>query len=114
MDRLELRRFLDEEQAAALKWRTDAELTVKEAEKALEDFEEYVLSVGKSNLSAEDRANYREIKLALREARDELIFFDGVKKGFDAIAKLIRDRLAREELANAGRWVPKIIKPRRR
>ena len=114
MDRLELRRFLDEEQAAALKWRTDAELTVKEAEKALEDFEEYVLSVGKSNLSDEEREKYRDIKALVKEAREELIFFDGVKQGIDAVARQLGERLAREELANAGRWIPKIHKPRMR
>lgn len=114
MDRIELRKFLDDEQALAHKWRADAEKAVAEAERNLEDFNEYVLSVGKANLSDEERAQYKDVKALVREARDELIFFDGVKKGIDAVAQQIRDRMAREELANAGRWVPKVFKPSRR
>ena len=114
MDRLELRRFLDEEQAAALGWYENAKKAVAETEKALEDFDEYVLSVGKANLSAEEREQYKEAKALLKEAREELIFFDGVKQGIDTMVQQLRNQLIREELANAGRFVPKVIKPRRR
>lgn len=114
MDRIELRKYLDEERAQALKWFEDAKKALLEAEALLDDFDEYVLSVGKSNLSAEEREKYRDIKALVKEAREELIFFNGVKQGIDAIANQLGSRLAREELVNAGRWVPKIIKPRRR
>lgn len=114
MDRVELRKFLDEEQAYALKWYEDARKAVLESEKNLEDFDEYVLSVGKSNLSDEKREQYKDAKALVREAREELIFFDGVKKATDAIANRIRGNMAREELANAGKWVINPIKPRRR
>ena len=114
MDRVELRKFLDEEQAHALKWYEDAKKAVLESEKNLEDFDEYVLSVGKSNLSDEEREQYKDAKALVREAREELIFFDGVKKAADAIANRIRGNMAREELANAGKWVINPIKPRRR
>ena len=114
MDRIELRKFLDEEQAAALGWYENAKKAVAELERTLEDFNEYVLSVGKSNLSDKEREEYKAAKALMKEAREELIFFDGVKQGADMVAKQIRESLMREELANAGRWVPKIFKPRRR
>lgn len=114
MDRFELRKFLDEEQALALKWRDDAAKALREIEKLRGEFDEYVLSVGKSNLTDEEREQYKNMMQTLRDARDDRIFFEGVKKGMDAMAQPIRDRLAREELANAGSWVPKIVKPRRR
>ena len=113
MDRVELRKFLDDEQALALKWHEDTKKAVAEAEKIFEDFNDYVLSVGKSNLSDKERAQYKDIKQLVREAREELIFFDGVKKGADMVAQQICERMAMEELANAGRWVPKPFKPRR-
>lgn len=114
MDRIELKKFLDEEQAAALGWYENAKKAVAEAERVLEDFGEYVLSVGKSNLSDEEREAYKEAKALVKEAREELIFFDGVKKGIDAVAQQIRNHMVREELANAGRFIPKHPKPRRR
>lgn len=114
MDRVELRKFLDEERALAHKWRADAEKSVAEAERLFEDFNDYVLSVGKANLTEEERAQYKEIKQVVHEAHEELIFFDGVKKGIDAVAKQIGERLAMEELANAGKWIPKPFKPKRR
>lgn len=118
MDRIELRKFLDEEQAAALKWRTDAELTVKEAEKALEEVREYLRSKvrrsGRAAITPDELAQFKEAKALVKEAREELIFFDGVKQGIDAMARQLGERMAREELANAGRWIPKITKPRRR
>ena len=114
MDRVELRKFLDDEQAAALRWYENAKKAVAKLERALEDFEEYVHSVGKSNLSDKEREEYKAAKALMKKAQEELIFFDGVKQGADMVAKQIRERMAMEELANAGRWVPKIIKPRRR
>lgn len=114
MDRVELRKFLDEEQAAARKWREEAEKALKETEVTFDDFHEYVLSVGKSNLSEEDKGIYRELKELLSDARKDVEFFKGVEEGINTITIRLRDRLAREELANVGRWVPKVIKPRRR
>ena len=114
MDRVELRKFLGEEQAAARRWREEAEKALKETEVAFGDFHEYVLSVGKSNLSEEDKGVYRELKELLSDARKDVEFFKGVEEGINTITTRLRERLAREELINAGRWVPKIIKPRRR
>lgn len=114
MDRVELRKFLDEVQALALKWYEDTKKAVAEAEQTFEDFNDYVLSVGKANLSDKERAQYKDVKRLVIEAREELIFYDGVKKGADMVAQQIRNRLAVEELANAGRWIPKPFKPRRR
>ena len=114
MDRIKLRKFLDENRKLALDWYENAKAAVAESEALFEDIHDYVLSVGKSNLSDEEREKYRDIKALVKEAREELIFFDGVKQGIDAMARQLGERMAREELANAGRWVPKIIKPRRR
>lgn len=114
MDRFELKRFLDEDQAQAHKWRDDAEKRVREAERIVEDFNAYVLSVGKSNLTDEEREQYKEARELLQKAREDLIFYDGVEKGKAATAQLIRGQLAMEELANAGRFVPRIVKPKRR
>jgi hypothetical protein len=114
MDRVELKKFLDEEQAHAQKWYENAKKAVAETEKNFTDFDEYVLSRGKSNLSAEEIAKYKEAKVLVEEAREELIFFDGVKKGVDLVAQQIRNRMAMEELANAGKWIASNIKPRRR
>lgn len=118
MDRVELRKFLDDEQAAALGWYENAKKSVMEAEKVLEEVREYLRSKvrrsGRAAITPDELAQFKEAKALVEEAREELIFFDGVKKGIDVVAQPIRNRLAVEELANAGRWVPKPFKPRRR
>ena len=113
MNRIELSRFLDEEQASALGWYENAKKAVLESEQNLEAAKSYIESKGKA-ATKEDRALYEDAKALVREAREELIFFDGVKKGIDAVANILRKRMADEELANAGKWVINPIKPRRR
>ena len=118
MDRVELRKFLDKEQAAALGWYENAKKSVMEAEKGLEEVREYLRSKvrrsGRAAITHDELAQFKEAKALVREAREELIFFDGVKQATDAIANRIRGNMAREELANAGKWVINPIKPRRR
>lgn len=114
MNRIELSKFLDEEQAHALKWHEDAKQAVLESEQVLKEMKDYFASKGKVSISEEEMEQFDDAKALVREAREELIFFDGVKKGIDAMARQIRDNMAREELANAGKWVINPIKPRRR
>lgn len=112
MDRVELKMFLDGEQAAALNWYESTERAVAESEKVCEGYEKHIRSVGMDKLTDKERAQYEEAKETLEAARKQLIFFDGVKKGVDLVAHQIRERMAREELANAGKWIPKPIKPK--
>ena len=114
MDRVELKKFLDKEQAAACSWYENARKAVLESEHILNEMKDYFASKGKVNISEEELDQFDDAKALVREAREELIFFDGVKKATDAIANRIRGNMAREELANAGKWVTNPIKPRRR
>ena len=114
MNRIELSKFLDEEQELALGWYENARKAVLESEQVLEEMKEYFASKGKDSISVKEREQFEDAKALVREAREELIFFDGVKKGIDAVANQIRNRMAKEELANAGKWIINPIKPRRR
>ena len=114
MNRIELSKFLDEEQAHALKWHEDAKKAVLESGKVFEEMKEYLSSKGKDSISTKEREQFEDAKALVREAREELIFFDGVKKGIDAVANQIRNRMAKEELANAGKWIINPLKPKRR
>lgn len=114
MDRLELREFLEKVQELARKWREDTEKAVRETEALLDEMRDYLRSKGRVAITPEEAEQYDDAKKLLREAREELTFFDGVEKGVNMVAKQIRERLAMEELANAGRWVIRPTKPRRK
>lgn len=118
MDRVELRKYFDEVQASALKWYEESARAVEEAELCLDEIRAQIKSKKRADggyqPSDEELALVEEAKAVLKEARAELTFFDGVKKGIDMTVNPIRKAMANEELANAGKFIPKSLKPRRR
>ena len=114
MNRIEMVEFLEKEQELALKWYENTKIAAAESERLLEDMKKYLKSKDGRVVTSEELKQYEELKALVKDANSDLVFYDGVRKGVEMVSKQIRERMAFEELSNAGRWIPKPIKPRRR
>ena len=122
MDRVELREYFEDVRAKARRWYEESVEAVKEADAVLDEMKAYFHAKGMGcargravvKITAEEERQYEEAKALAREAHEQLIFFDGVLKGVEAVVAPLGIAMAREELANAGRIIPKVNKPRRK
>lgn len=110
--REDIKKYFEQGRIKTKEWYDNTVAAKAEAADAKKEAKEYLKK--KENPTAEDVAVYKEAKATYDEAHEQSIFYDGVMQGFEMAARNVIDRMAREELANAGRWVPKPFKPRRR
>ena len=110
--RIKIKNYFAQGRSKTSEWFDTSAITEEEANRGLEEAKAYLKE--KAEHTAEDIALYKDIKEAAREAHEQKIFFDGVKQGFEMAARAVLDIMMREEIANAGRWIPRFDKPRRK
>lgn len=110
--RIKIKNYFARGRSKTNEWFEASVITEEEANRGLDEAKAYLNE--KAEHTAEDIALYKDVEEAVREAHEQKIFFDGVKQGFEMAAQAVSDIMVREEIANAGRWIPRFDKPRRK
>ena len=116
MDNNKIKKFFDDITENADKWHEEAERERDEAVAAYDEVMRKLKAKKKlgGKIAEEDEAVLADAQELVREAQENYAFFDGVRKGVDAVVTPVVHAMAMEAIANAGRFVPRVKKPRRR
>ena len=116
MDNNKIKKFFDDVKEKADVWYKEADRELDEAVAAYEELERALKEKRRAGgiITAEDNELLMEARAVIEEAHEQKVFFDGVRKGVDAVVTPVVRAMAMEALANAGRFVPHVKKPRRK
>ena len=116
MDNNKIKKFFDDIKEKADVWYKEAERELDEAVAVYDEFMQKLKGKKRAGgvITTEDNELLEEAREVIEEAHEQKVFFDGVRKGVDAVVTPVVRAMAMEAIANAGRFVPHVKKPRRR